>query len=46
MGWLDGKGVCIHSKGQGIKLHVCGVVSSQQWYINRIFYYINCRILA
>ncbi len=21
MGWLDGRGVCLHSKGQGIKPH-------------------------
>jgi hypothetical protein len=21
VGWLDGRGVCLHSKGRGIKLH-------------------------
>jgi hypothetical protein len=25
VGWLDGKGVCLHLRGQGIKLH--------KWYV-------------
>ncbi len=29
MGWVDGKGVCFHSEGQGIKLHEwCCVVNN------------------
>ncbi len=32
--WLDGRGVCLHFKGQGIKPHkwcVCVCVCGQQW---------------
>ncbi len=38
MGWLDFKGVCFHSKGQGIK-PLGGVVCGEQWYVDRIFFY-------
>ncbi len=38
MGWLDGKGVCLHSKGQGSNL-MGGVVCGQQWYVGQIFFY-------
>jgi hypothetical protein len=43
--WLDGKGVCLQSKGQGIKLHewcCCG----QQSYVDLIFSYPIPRIDA
>jgi hypothetical protein len=30
VGWLDGKGGCFHSKGQGIKPHKW-FVHAQQW---------------
>jgi hypothetical protein len=39
-GGLDGKGVCLHSNGQGSNL-MGGVVCDQQWYVDQIF---PCRI--
>ncbi len=39
MWWLHGRGVCLHPRGQGIKIHkwcVCG----QQWKVDQMFSYV------
>jgi hypothetical protein len=33
VGWLDGRDICLHSKGQGIKLHKWSV-HGQQWQVD------------
>jgi hypothetical protein len=43
--WLDGKGVCLQSKGQEINL-MGGVMCGQQWYVDQIFSYQNPKIGA
>ncbi len=45
VGWLDGKGVCPHSKGQRSNL-IGGVMCGQQWYVDRIFSYRILRLSA
>ncbi len=45
MGWLDGKGVCPHSKVKGSNF-IGGVVCGQKWYVDRIFFYWILRLGA